>query len=784
MDAGREAERSNRIVEYGVCLGFAVSMYLIKLPWLDLPVWDDASIYHYGAEMWRGRLDRLNIQWSPNLVALAAAVHGISAFRAVVGFYVFHGLGYAVLAAGFLSVSLPLVGGRGTAVFSTCAWIVFVHAVAPVSGIPVLHLYHNGIVLLAAGYFLRSRPVGKAASAGVLAFAFITRNESVIVLIPMLAAGALRRHSLGRSAWGGGRALAAAVWIPAAALILAMCAHPRNFRMERFEIAFQQQFYAHALNRGLHGAVPPPSRPNETAVIENAFRPGAAGDSVLGLARRNPEAFADFVASRFAILAGGGLLPRFPGFFSHTFAAWFVCGGVALAAASLRRASPRELLLFAALAAKIPLLLLTVPRFHYALDVLFMGCAAVWPVIAPRRGGWIAGAASAAVLALAVLAMAMTGGGGRDELRNYHRARFVRNAGLSMDFRGAVLAERYAPFSKAFGDSSIGESVSYFDLEPRGGVWHTPGGKPCDYLLFETGSVIPAPLARWACSRRPAAESGMFPLYRQAARGETRMAAARAGMRRVLSAQHPVIVKDSTAAERDLGFRTDYDAPGAGELVVAWDPGLMGLDKSRSAGTHVYVRTGDGPFVYLGHPREPGAEALRWTAGNPDIQPAFIDGPRMGQVYQFRVHPLMRGVRTQPKPFPAAGPVLLAPAAAVLDRRDPGGRSAESAGAIEIRWVYDETRTDGFALADTHVYVSPDGGGFEYLGRSGGPGASDFIWRRGCDPNTAEAFRGGPVPGRKYRFAIYHILTGNGAAEKIIGPVECAENGVPPPLDG
>ena len=89
----------------------------------------------------------------------------------------------------------------------------------------------------------------------------------------------------------------------------------------------------------------------------------------------------------------------------------------------------------------------------------------------------------------------------------------------------------------------------------------------------------------------------------------------------------------------------------------------------------------------------------------------------------------------------------------------------ESERCLVIRWnlAYEDIR-------DTHVYVSIDGGQYNYLGRTGNPSERHLEWKEGTTATLKQQYLDGPEYGHCYSFAVY-VITQSGVPHHY-GPVQ------------
>lgn len=103
----------------------------------------------------------------------------------------------------------------------------------------------------------------------------------------------------------------------------------------------------------------------------------------------------------------------------------------------------------------------------------------------------------------------------------------------------------------------------------------------------------------------------------------------------------------------------------------------------------------------------------------------------------------------------------------------------EDARSLTVHWNVDATD-----LANCHIYVSADGGPYEYLYHTGDAGTTLFEWKAGAMLYQNPALQGGPRFGHSYAFAVY-ALTQSGDPRvrgpyKTNGAVMFVKETVPP----
>ncbi|MFB3788397.1 MAG: hypothetical protein ACE15F_18715 [bacterium] len=243
----------------------------------------------------------------------------------------------------------------------------------------------------------------------------------------------------------------------------------------------------------------------------------------------------------------------------------------------------------------------------------------------------------------------------------------------------------------------------------------------------------------------------------------------------------------------DLTGKTDFDDLNNRNLSIHCN-----ASTANAVNWHVYVRKGFGGYQYLGQTGSGTITTLNWYAGQLNIAPEFRTGPDINAVYSFRV------VRLDDKLspddfFPAQAPVglnitdgssqtILLPENPNLEENDVviyddllGGRNLAPVGgsgtdrdradwrALQTAWNFGD---DPSTVNDYHVYVSIDGGAYQYLGQTGSGAINYFWWSPVVQYKMNPQYRGGPEGGHTYQFTIYQLpVDGDGSVRSLTSGV-------------
>ncbi|MEW6238498.1 MAG: formylglycine-generating enzyme family protein [Candidatus Omnitrophota bacterium] len=243
----------------------------------------------------------------------------------------------------------------------------------------------------------------------------------------------------------------------------------------------------------------------------------------------------------------------------------------------------------------------------------------------------------------------------------------------------------------------------------------------------------------------------------------------------VLETKNAVHVYDEPWSTGDLTRETDFDAPDAVNITIAWDH-----VNANALGWDVYVRQDGLGYQFLIRCAADAA-SYDWRPNAPDVSPLYLNGPQFNHTYQFRVYPL--GVTSGPRIIleqlapvllsqegaePAAMPTIpipnvpagrvvthtnlmkgnISPPMDWLNKVDrvPDGR------AILIAWNFGE---DSPLVKDYHIWVKVDEmDKFEFLGITGSSDIQYFEWSFKSGFYTSSVYREGPQKSKCYRFQI------------------------------
>ncbi len=239
--------------------------------------------------------------------------------------------------------------------------------------------------------------------------------------------------------------------------------------------------------------------------------------------------------------------------------------------------------------------------------------------------------------------------------------------------------------------------------------------------------------------------------------------------------QEVFIFDDPKDTSGDLTGQTDFDPIDERNLTIAWE-----ADHTNAKDWHIYVREGFGGMLFLGRVGNGEASSFAWQPGAENLAAGFKNGPDFNTVYRFRVVRIDDQVTPDdyydlPRPvgFNVEGgnPVpLVQPAMPDLFARnvivtdDILGwinlahplRQGEDIdppewNALQIMWNFD---VDPATVLEYHVFVSVDGGQFQFLGQTQSGDINYFWWTPLQLFKTEKAFVGGPEGGHTYQFHI------------------------------
>ncbi|MDP8246447.1 MAG: hypothetical protein P9L94_20365 [Candidatus Hinthialibacter antarcticus] len=742
-------------------LAFTLFVFLFKAPYMDLPVYDDGATFYNGWRILNGDFGALNFQWSPLLTFLCAAIQVVLPEHPIEGFFLFHALGHVFIALGGYAMLRVLDVEERYAAPLAAAWCGFIHAMGVMMEFPTLHLYHTGVPLLVGAYFLQKKPVSLMTGLGLSALLFLLRNEAVLVMLILLAAGAMRRRSIEAPLWKRNVAASLVVWIALGASLWAMNQDARNWQAERMQQAFRQKFYVYALSTVQFDAVYPMTYEAEFRVLENAFGDGADELSVPQLLLRNPGAFLGFMGMNVQMVLNGELgYDDHHWLISYYISVLFVLGCLALGAAAVRRRQWWIALLLFTVLLKVPLLLITVPRVRYFGDALFIALFAAWPLLNARRGArWSDGVASGLVCLAAYSFFFLPAIKPLGVRPNMDRALFVRYADPFLDFENKSIAENYPTFSTAFGSRGFRESFPADDFVYQyGDLLYGRDGRVCDYILLEDGLPVVAGIGKWGSSHTPLLSQGRFHLYAQSEGGE----AVEIHNEQDLA----VWTTDDYLSEDILDGRLDFDEYPHPDVAVKWDLTRMAIEDIRSVSdVHLYVEINGGDEMQpLGAPYQVQAPFFEWTANSPLVNPAMQSGPAFGAAYRFGVFVRLAGQEHFRPPWMTSEPVRFQSFLTVhdsidsrIDLSDGFDVDDEDARNLVIRWNLPPDVLQSYQIIDFHVYVRSRGAeAIQYLGQTMSGDVFHLEWKPG-NPGIAPDFRNGPQFGNEYEFLVYII---------------------------
>lgn len=244
----------------------------------------------------------------------------------------------------------------------------------------------------------------------------------------------------------------------------------------------------------------------------------------------------------------------------------------------------------------------------------------------------------------------------------------------------------------------------------------------------------------------------------------------------------PVLVFDTPGDPQagigmNINGRMDFDPPDSRNLTL-----VCTAPKQGAKDWHVYVRKGFGGMKFLGRTGSGANPVLNWSPGGSALlSPEFANGPDFNAIYSFRMVRIddapgpddyfdmtgitgynIEGGNPLPLSFPEM-PFLSGKKVAVsddilgLDNIAPTGSTGSDTDtpgsrALQIAWNFDVEPADVF---DYHVYISVNGGKFEYLGQTFSGKINYFWWTPNQEFKTNPAYAGGPQSGNIYQFRVY-----------------------------
>lgn len=242
----------------------------------------------------------------------------------------------------------------------------------------------------------------------------------------------------------------------------------------------------------------------------------------------------------------------------------------------------------------------------------------------------------------------------------------------------------------------------------------------------------------------------------------------------VLTFDNVIKVYDDTNSTTDITGQTDFDTADGRQLVIEWD-----ADTTNVTDWHIYAQTDIYGYFYLGNTGSADVKRFEWP-GSSSIAPDQAGGPAFGNTYKFRVFGLLTqpgfNVVTHSKPVAyalegsAASTVFTVPPATLpegtmlvtddmFDFEDLSGKTdTDSADqkALFIRW-----NVGSGEYWNYHVFVSVNGGEYEFAGQTSGNDVNYFRWSDVHLFDTKGVYTAGPQSGNTYQFRIFG-LTGSG----------------------
>ena len=226
----------------------------------------------------------------------------------------------------------------------------------------------------------------------------------------------------------------------------------------------------------------------------------------------------------------------------------------------------------------------------------------------------------------------------------------------------------------------------------------------------------------------------------------------------------------------DLTGQTDFDAADARNLSIVWN-----AEQGGATDWHVYVRKGFGGSKFLGRTGNGNVKRLNCASGEPNLADEFAHGPDLNASYTFRVIRIDGHLdaddyfdMTAPVGFNLEGgnaislakpepPNLATGAIAVYDDLLGGNnlaptnaygsdRDTSGSRAIQIAWNFGR---DVSTINEYHVFVSVDGGEYQFLGQTYNGSIRYFWWTPNGEFRTKAVFAAGPQNGHSYRFRVY-----------------------------
>lgn len=237
-----------------------------------------------------------------------------------------------------------------------------------------------------------------------------------------------------------------------------------------------------------------------------------------------------------------------------------------------------------------------------------------------------------------------------------------------------------------------------------------------------------------------------------------------------------VIYDNAGDTSGDLTGQTDFDPIDNRNITIH-----INAPFENATNWHVYVKEGFGGMKFLGTTGSGDDRSLEWNEGAPLLNPIFNSGPDFNSVYSFRMIRIddqlgpddfytmegtvgfnVEGGNPVPlvqsaKPIVDEGKVYITDDILGLNTLAPVGtegmdRDPSSWRAIQLAWNFG---VDPNTVNEYHVFVSVDGGPFEFLGQTVS-GKINYFWWTSIDKfKTSEAYSNGPQGGHTYQFRIF-----------------------------
>lgn len=611
---------------------WTVCLFLARIPFLDIPNYDDANIYHYGWVLLKGDFHYLDIQWSPLLVLFTAVLNFVFDSAPIPGFFVFQGCGFVLFSLSCTCLFKAAGYQKSMTAFLAIVWSTLFHFATELYPIQVLHLYHFAIPILISAYYLRISPISPIVAFVLCVTAFLVRNEAVILLLPFFVAGIIRRRRAQTPLWNRTWWPVIPLVIPILIVIFIYSCYPENLRWGRMTKAFSQQFYGFALGTPQYPTHWPVCSDPDELTLNAVFTDGAVNRSVFVLFMKNPGAFLHFVWNNTQMLFRDSLFPYYP-LFSHFFLYILLFCYLALLIVCIRKKDSFLFCFVVVISLKIPLLLLVVPRFHYLCDIAVLLFFTQWIFITPQKAKWISLLIVALLLPAVIYSVPQLLHTRNMERQNIERAKLLATPSIRTLVDKTLLSETYAPFTYTFGARNLKDSVGHANLVAAGDrLIYGITGAPVDFLLVQNIVPIPLPVFQWLAKRNPIVESGHYRLYSQSDISPL------TGSFPPVSTE-PITVCDDVTSSIDLSFRQDLDNSNERCLVLRWDYNQLEINPADIDSIHIYVKTNcQENKRYLGKQLTPSLSCFEWKPGSPYTDISFTEGPQFDTVYWFSIY--------------------------------------------------------------------------------------------------------------------------------------------------